>query len=943
MGPADEDQWGRVAGSATRLRVGDPGTSHWVWLPSPPRKLPVLSDSSTREAQVQAPESRCSVLTGAASTMDTSRALLLFLLLASGGGVLNPQASSGVQQPSFSLDSESSSQSPGSKVSIQPPRWKFPDQSPGPKTTAAVPHPKWFPEASNLSDVPLSIWSDVSAEGQKLSLDPAFSEIPGSEVFSVLGSQVPAKDSEPSFVKTPTSNISAQGPDPEASIETPGSESSPEGQDLEISAQNPESKVTAVAHPMESLPQQVGRPLSVLVGTAIQLPLVPVPSPGPPAPLVVWRRGSKVLAAGGLGPGAPLISLDPAHRDRLRFDQAQGSLELASAQLEDAGVYTAEVIRAGVSRQIREFTVGVYEPLPQLSVQPETPETEEGAAELRLRCLGWGPGRGELSWSRDGRTLEATDPEGAEPPRIRTEGDQLLITRPVRGDQARYTCRVRSPFGHTEAAADVSVFYGPDAPVIKVSSDRDAAPALYVTAGSNVTLRCTATSRPPADITWSLADPAEAAVPSGPRLLLPAVGPGHAGTYACLASNPRTGHRRRSLLNLTVADLPPGSPQCSVEGGPGDRSLRFRCSWPGGVPAASLQFQGLPEGVRAGPVPSALLAAVPAHPRLSGVPVTCLARHLVTTRTCTVTPEAPREVLLHPTVEETPSGEAEVALEATGCPPPSRASWTREGRPVAPGGGGRLRLSQDGHRLLISNFSLDWDLGNYSVLCSGALGAGGNQITLIGPSISSWRLQRAQDAAVLTWDVERGALISGFEIQARQEGPNLGRATTYKDWISLLFLGPQERSAVVPLPRRNPGTWTFRILPTLGGQPGTPSQSRIYQASPTLGSGAIAGIILGSLLGLALLSALLYLCICCLCRLRGDSLKKKKHPPSLTPVVPPLEKKMQSVTPVQTSQPLPLKVPLEDPSPIGAHQAAGLSTVISPGGGPRTVRAATQV
>lgn len=81
MGPADEDQWGRVAGSATRLGVGDPVTSHWVWLPSPPRKLPVLSDSSTREAQVQAPESRCSVLTGAASTMDTSRALLLFLLL----------------------------------------------------------------------------------------------------------------------------------------------------------------------------------------------------------------------------------------------------------------------------------------------------------------------------------------------------------------------------------------------------------------------------------------------------------------------------------------------------------------------------------------------------------------------------------------------------------------------------------------------------------------------------------------------------------------------------------------------------------------------------------------------------------------------------------------------------------------------------------------------
>lgn len=98
------------------------------------------------------------------------------------------------------------------------------------------------------------------------------------------------------------------------------------------------------------------------------------------------------------------------------------------------------------------------EPLPQLSVHPRAPETEEGAAELRLSCMGWNPGSGELSWSRDGRALETSDPEGAEPPRIHAERDQLLISRPVRGDHARYTCQVRSPFGHTEAAADVSVF-----------------------------------------------------------------------------------------------------------------------------------------------------------------------------------------------------------------------------------------------------------------------------------------------------------------------------------------------------------------------------------------------------------------------------------------------------------------------------------------------------
>lgn len=102
-------------------------------------------------------------------------------------------------------------------------------------------------------------------------------------------------------------------------------------------------------------------------------------------------------------------------------------------------------------------------------------------------------------------------------------------------------------------------------------------------------------------------------------------------------------------------------------------------------------------------------------------------------------------------------------------------------------------------------------------------------LTPPGPSISSWRLQRTRDAAVLTWDVERGALISRFQIQAQVEGPDPGRAIA-SDWVSLLILGPRERSAVVPLPLQNPRTWVFRILPTLGGQPGMPSQSQIYQA-----------------------------------------------------------------------------------------------------------------
>lgn len=111
--------------------------------------------------------------------------------------------------------------------------------------------------------------------------------------------------------------------------------------------------------------------------------------------------------------------------------------------------------------------------------------------------------------------------------------------------------------------------------MVSVSSDRDADPARFVSAGSDVRLACSAASRPPAAFAWSLADPAEAAVPAGPRLLLPRVRPEHAGAYACLASNPRTGRSRRRVLNLTVA----GEGRGQVEGRGQSTSVSAGGAW----------------------------------------------------------------------------------------------------------------------------------------------------------------------------------------------------------------------------------------------------------------------------------------------------------------------------------------------------------------------------
>lgn len=194
---------------------------------------------------------------------------------------------------------------------------------------------------------------------------------------------------------------------------------------------------------------------------------------------------------------------------------------------------------------------------------------------------------------------------------------------------------------------------------------------------------------------------------------------------------------------------------------------------------------------------------------------------------------------------------------------------------------------------------------------------------------------------MLTWDVERGTLLTGFHIQAWTDSSHLDRVTMSRDWVSLLILGPQERSAIVPLPPRNPGTWAFRILPILGSLPGTPSQSRVYQAGSALSPGAIAGIVLGSLLGLALLAGLVLLCICCLRRFPGRTSVKKQHSLTLAPVLTPPAKKIQSLTSVETSWPLPIKSQMQNPHPAKAQQV--ISPSPAPGGSPWTVRSATQV
>lgn len=82
----------------------------------------------------------------------------------------------------------------------------------------------------------------------------------------------------------------------------------------------------------------------------------------------------------------------------------------------------------------------------------------------------------------------------------------------------------------------------------------------------------------------------------------------------------------------------------------------------------------------------------------------------------------------------------------------------------------------------------------------------------------------------------------------------------------------------------------------------------------------------------------------CFCpSLTGRASVKKQHSLTLAPVLTPPAKKIQSLTPVQTPRPLPIKTKMQSPHPAKAQQVISPSPTLCPGGSPWTVRAATQV
>ncbi|XP_026571161.1 carcinoembryonic antigen-related cell adhesion molecule 5-like [Pseudonaja textilis] len=138
-----------------------------------------------------------------------------------------------------------------------------------------------------------------------------------------------------------------------------------------------------------------------------------------------------------------------------------------------------------------------------------------------------------ISWLQNGKPLRSCS-------RIQLSNNkQTLTIQPVlRRDAGAYQCHISNLFSARRSDTTIiSVIYGPDPPVIKMS-------AMFLTQPSNGRLNCKASSFPEAEYCW-FHNGKEFS--KSPEILLKDI---QSGTYTCQATNPFTQRKENTTLEI---------------------------------------------------------------------------------------------------------------------------------------------------------------------------------------------------------------------------------------------------------------------------------------------------------------------------------------------------------------------------------------------------------
>uniref|UniRef100_A0A3P9K050 Ig-like domain-containing protein n=1 Tax=Oryzias latipes TaxID=8090 RepID=A0A3P9K050_ORYLA len=231
-----------------------------------------------------------------------------------------------------------------------------------------------------------------------------------------------------------------------------------------------------------------------------------------PFTAVTWNVNTTTLIINYLSDST---FISPDYQDRITFFPTTASLELRNLTLDDGGQYSVTVNPDGRAGTIN---VDIYVPLSSVTVTRQSADLLEFSS-FSLTCSSSGS---SLSFIWMNSSSEVT---GSDRVQITDGGSTLTVVSVTRYDEQSYKCRAFNPVSEGISENSIlSALYGPQAQ-----------PILFYQEGSEVSLSCSADSKPSAQFSWFLNG---TKLPdSGPELTLRNIQISQRGDYSCQAFN----------------------------------------------------------------------------------------------------------------------------------------------------------------------------------------------------------------------------------------------------------------------------------------------------------------------------------------------------------------------------------------------------------------------
>ncbi|CAJ1062607.1 carcinoembryonic antigen-related cell adhesion molecule 1-like [Xyrichtys novacula] len=230
----------------------------------------------------------------------------------------------------------------------------------------------------------------------------------------------------------------------------------------------------------------------------------------------------------------------PSHSGRASVDVLTGALTLSSVKVTDSGVYIVQ----STDPQLKANTsITVLEAVSNVTVKATQTSLMESNSSAVITCSVSSGSSPTFLWMNGSSEVTASD-------RVQlTDGNSTLtITNMTRYDQGPFRCHAFNLVSNgISDSVNFTIIYGPDNMALTVNGQNTTS----FTAGSNLTMLCSAQSNPPAQLQWAFKG--ELTNTSGPLWELLGVTKDQSGPYSCLAFNNRTNMNSMITMNILIA------------------------------------------------------------------------------------------------------------------------------------------------------------------------------------------------------------------------------------------------------------------------------------------------------------------------------------------------------------------------------------------------------